>query len=216
VIYLTHTRLMRESEQTVKETASNARAREQRVCDQLLANDARYSLWHTRHDHRMLPVARLQRREQQLLELRRTSIEQVHGAALVRYLRDFGVTGTDRDATLRLFYGVVDLREAAIHEHRSYLLAASSQLCASKVLALAGDTKGAELVNHYERAYEQYLSLFCHRARARERHERSLLDELLPDVKDVAARLRERIVGGHLLPTRTTVAMRPRSTRPAL
>jgi hypothetical protein len=208
VIYLTHARLMRESERTVHETASDARAREQRVCDQLLANQPRYSLWHMRHDLRMTPVAQMRRREQQLLELRRTSVEQIHGAALVRYLRDFSVTGADRDGTLRLFHGVVDVREAAIVEHRNYLLAASSQLCASEVLALAGDSKGVELVNHYERAYEQYLSLFCQRARARSEIERSLFDDLLPDVKGVATRLRQRIVAGHLLPTRTTVAMR--------
>jgi len=200
---------MRESERTVRETASDARAREQRVCDQLLANEPRYSLWHMRLDHRMTPVAKMRRREQQLLELRRTSIEQVHGAALVRYLRDFSVTGVDRDGTLRLFHGVVDAREAAIVEHRNYLLAASSQLCATEVLTLAGDSKGVELVSHYERAYEQYLSLFCQRARAGSEIERSLFDDLLPDVKGVATRLRQRIVAGHLLPTRTTVAMRP-------
>jgi hypothetical protein len=204
---------MRESERTVHETAANSRAREQRVCDQLLSNETRYSLWHMRHDHRMTPVARLRRREDQLLELRRTSIEQIHGAALVRYLRDYGVTGADRDATLRLFYGVVDVREAAIREHRGYLLSASSQLCASEVLALAGDTKGVQLVNHYERAYEQYLSLFCQRARAAERTEHSVLDELMPDVKNVATGLRTRIIGGHLLPTRTTVSMRSSAER---
>jgi hypothetical protein len=207
VIYLTHTRLMRESERTVHETASNSRARDQRVCDQLLANQPRYSLWHIRHDHRMTPVAKLRRREQQLLELRRTGVEQIHSAALVRYLRDFSVTGADRDNTLSLFYGVVDVREAAIVEHRKYVLAASSQLCATEVLTLAGDTKGVELVNTYERAYEQYLSLFCQRARAHSAIERSLFDDLLPDVKGVAARLRQRIVAGHLLPTRTTVSM---------
>ena len=208
MIYLTHTRLMRESERTVHETASNARARDQRVCDQLLSNEARYSLWHMRHDTRMTPVAKLNRREQQLLALRRTSVEQIHGAALVRYLRDFGVTGADRDNTLRLFHGVVDVRDAAIAEHRNYLLSASSQLCATEVLTLAGDAKGVELVSHYERAYEQFFSLFCQRARARSAIERSLYDDLLPDVKGVATRLRERIVAGHLLPTRTTVAMR--------
>jgi hypothetical protein len=198
---------MRESERTVSETAANARAREQRVCDQLLANQTRYSLWHMRYDHRMQPIAKLRRRNDQLLELRRTSVEQIHGAALVRYLRDFSVTGVERDNTLRLFHGVVDVREAAIVEHRSYLLSASSQLCAGEVLALAGDAKGVELVNTYERAYEQYLSLFCQRARAHSAIERSLFDDLLPDVKGVAARLRQRIVAGHLLPTRTTVSM---------
>lgn len=208
MIYLTHTRLMRESERTVHETAANARAREQRVCDQLLSNQTRYSLWHMRYDQRMLPVAKLRRRNDQLLELRRTGVEQIHGAALVRYFRDFNVTGVERDNTLRLFHGVIDVREATLVEHRSYLLAASSQLCATEVLSLAGDTKGVDLVNTYERAYEQYLNLFCQRARAQSAIERSLFDDLLPDVKAVATRLRLRIVAGHLLPTRTTVSMR--------
>jgi hypothetical protein len=88
-------------------------------------------------------------------------------------------------------------------------------LCASEVLALAGDTKGVQLVDHYERAYEQYLSLFCQRARADERHERSVLDELMPDVKNVATGLRTRIIGGYLLPTRTTVPVRRGADRRA-
>lgn len=205
MIYLTHTRLMRESERIVHDTATDQAARERSVCDQLIASEPRYTLWHTRQEQRMTPIAKFGRREWQILELRRAGVEQLHRAALVRYLRDFRVTGVDRDVTLRHFYSVVDSREAAIREHRSYLVAASSQLCAAELLALAGDEHGVDLLRRYELAYAQYFSLFCQRARAIDERRRFLLGDLVPEVKGVATRLREQIVGGHLLPTRTSV-----------
>ena len=126
---------MRESERIVHETARNTAARDRGVCGQLIASEPRYTLWHTRHEQRMSPIAKHGRRDSQILELRRAGVEQLHRAALVRYLRDWNVTGPERDQTLRQFYNVVDSREAAILEHRSYIAAASSQLCATELLA---------------------------------------------------------------------------------
>lgn len=196
---------MLESERVVHETAKDAAARERSVCDQLIASEPRYTLWHTRQEQRMTPIAKHGRREWQILELRRAGVEQLHRAALVRYLRDYRVTGADRDLTLRQFYSVVDSREAAIREHRSFLVAASSQLCAAELLSLAGDADGVDLLHRYELAYAQYFSMFCQRARAIEARQRFLLGDLVPEVKGVATRLREQIVGGYLLPTRTSV-----------
>lgn len=200
---------MRESERIVRETARDAAARERGVCGQLIASEPRYALWHMRHEQRMSPIAKHGRRDSQILELRRAGVEQLHRAALVRYLRDWHVTGAERDQTLRQFYNVVDSREAAILEHRSYIAAASSQLCAAELLSLAGDTHGVKLLQRYERAYGQYFSLFCQRAGAGETQRRFLLGDLVPEVKIVATQLREHIVGGHLMPTRVSVRVQP-------
>lgn len=200
MIYLTHTRLMDESERTVQERAIQEEAVSSRVCSQLLSDRGRYALWHSKHDRRMCTVADARRREQQLLALRAAALEQVHCTALVRYLRDHGVTGAARDQMLAEFYGVVDPREAAIAEHRNYLVAASSHICTLELLELAGDTGGLLMLQNYELTYGQFFSLFCDRARARHEGNRYLLATLIPEARANAERLRQRVLTGSLLP----------------
>jgi hypothetical protein len=111
---------MTESERTVHERAAFGEPPHRRVCTQLLADRDRYSLWRVRHDVRMGIVAARRERELQILTLRVIAIDQTHRTALVRYLRDYGVRGAARTATLRDFYGVLDADEAALTEHRNY------------------------------------------------------------------------------------------------
>jgi hypothetical protein len=193
---------MRESEQSINHHAVAGAAIARRVCKQLLAEPPRYSLWHWRHEHRMGAVADARRREEQILALRAFSLEQVHRSALVRYLRDFQIVGVARQQTLREFYGVLDARDAAVAEHRDYVLAASSQLCAADVLALVGDEVGVGLLRNYELAYGQFFSMFCEYSREQRNGESYLLTALLPEVRATAVRLRARILDGASLPTR--------------
>jgi hypothetical protein len=202
LLYITQSQLMRESEQTVLERASAPEEIPRRICTQLLADTARYSLWHARHEMHMSEVANARRRERQVLKLRAVAVEQVHCTALVRYLRDNHVVGGERDRTLRAFYGISDARDSALAEHRTYLLAASTQLCASEILELVGDEPGQRLVYSYELAYGQYFGMFCDRARALQSGKPYLLAGLIPEVRDVAERMRLRILDSHLLPVR--------------
>jgi hypothetical protein len=148
----------------------------------------------------MRTVASARWRERQILRLRAFSLEQVHRTALVRYLREHRVVGVCREQTLRDFYGVVDAGEAARNEHRNYILAASSQLCANELLELVGDRTGIELTRGYELAYGQFFGMFCEYSRARRNHQRYLLTALIPEVRSTAARLRRRILDGEGLP----------------
>jgi len=194
VLYLTQARLMLESERTVEDCARSGEEIQQRVCSQLLADAPRYGLWHARQETHMNHVASARQRERQVLTLRSLAIEQIHRTALVRYLRDHRVTGAARDQTLHEFYGVVDPREAAIMEHRNYLLAASTQFCMAEILELVGDKHGVDLMRRYEAAYTQYFGMFCEQARARQNAKPYLLSMLLPEVRDTAERLRARII----------------------
>jgi hypothetical protein len=191
---------MDESENTVHERATHGDEIPKRVCSQLLCDEPRYSLWHARHARRMTAVAELRRRERQILGLRSAALEQIHGTALVRYLREYRVTGARRDQTLEEFYGVADLRCAAIAAHRNYLVVASSQLCTFDLLDLAGDTRGVDLVRSYENTYGQFFSMFCDRARAKRNCTPYLLSALIPEARENAERLRARILSGQLLP----------------
>jgi hypothetical protein len=194
MIYLTHTRLMLESERAVVSRAGASDEVPRRICSQLLADDARYSLWHVRQDGHMGVVAGARQRVRQVLSLRSLSVEQIHRAALVRYLRDRHVTGRAREQTLREFYGVTDPSEAAIIEHRSYLLAASTQFCATDILEMTGDRQGIELLRGYELAYGQFFAMFCERAGAGQAGVPYLLAALLPEVRAAAERIRVRLL----------------------
>jgi hypothetical protein len=217
VIYLTQVRLMLESERAVDECARYGEPVPRRVCTQLLAEPNRYTLWHGRHEIRMGSVAHARVRERQVLALRAFTLEQVHRAALVRYLRDYRVVGAAREQTLREFHRIVDTRDAALAEHREYLLATSSQISSVELLELVGDTRGIELLRDYERAYGQFFSMFCERSRARQSREPYLLSSLLPEVRGVATRLRRRILEGESPPARVFAArLRPREYMPTL
>lgn len=206
MIYLTQTRLMLESEQTIRERATAAEEVPRRVCSQLLADQPRYALWHSRHERSMNGVSSARLRDRQIMALRSVAIEQVHRAALVRYFRDHQIKGVARELTLREFYGVADTRDSIIAEHRSYLLAESTQLCAADILELVGDRRGVQLFRSYELAYGQFFGMFCDQARAARTGHRYLLASLLPEVRETAERARLRILDSQLLPVRPSAA----------
>jgi hypothetical protein len=187
---------MLESEQAINEHAHAGPPVTQRVCSQLLNEPVRYVRWHVRHEQRMNAVADARLRQRQILALRAFALEQIHGSALVRYLRDCHVVGEDRDRTLQHFFGVADSRDAVLKAHRDYILAASSQVCAADLLALAHDAYGVELLGDYEQAYGQFFSMFCERERNRQKGEAYLLSTLLPEVRLTASNLRRRILEG--------------------
>jgi hypothetical protein len=196
VNYFSQTRLMLESEQAITEHARSGSLVIQRVCTQVLNEPARYVRWHVRHEQRMGAVADAKLRQRQILALRAFALEQIHGSALVRYLRDYQVVGEQRDRTLHDFFGVADSRDAALRAHRDYLLAASSQVCAVDLLALADDSYGVELLGDYEQAYGQFFSMFCEASRGQQDGEPYLLASLLPEVRTAASNLRRRILEG--------------------
>jgi hypothetical protein len=196
VNYFSQTRLMRESEQAINKHAHAGPVVIQRVCTQLLNEPTRYVRWHVRHEVRMSAVAEARLRQRQILALRAFALEQIHGSALVRYLRDYHVVGARRDSTLHHFFGVADSRDAALRAHRDYILAASSQVCAADLLDLANDNYGVQLLADYEQAYGQFFSMFCESERSKQDGEPYALGTLLPEVRTVASNLRRRILEG--------------------
>jgi hypothetical protein len=193
---------MLESEQAINEHAHTGPLVTQRVCTQLLSEPTRYVRWHIRHEQRMGTVADARLRQRQILALRAFALEQIHGSALVRYLRDYRVVGAERDRTLHHFFGVADSRDAALKAHRDYILSASSQICAADLLELANDDYGIELLGGYEQAYGQFFSMFCESECNRQSGEPYLLASLLPEVRMAAGNLRRRILEGDSRRTR--------------
>lgn len=198
---------MHESEATIQRGATQDDTLAGRVCRQVVDDPVRYAVWHGWHDSKMSKVARDVERDRQIIALRAVYLEQVHRTALVRYLRKHRLTGAVRDVTLSEFHGLADPRRAAIFEHRAFLISASSQLCANRILKLIGDRRGLELMQEYQRTYTQYFGMFCEDARASRQGSEYLLRGLIPEAKAEADALRARILGGEALPPRP-VAMK--------
>ena len=192
--YFTHALLMRESESALREYAADGENDERRVCSQLIGDHRRYDSWISFHDRKMHDVAEERRRERQLNELRVVAVGQIHRAALVRHLRDNEIKGLERDRLLTEFYGYIDPQCAVLAEHRNYMQAVSSEVCAVDLLELGGDRRGAALVRDYERKYGIYFSMYCDRAGARLAGRPYLLSTLLPEVKSNATGARERLL----------------------
>jgi hypothetical protein len=218
LVYITHTRLIRESESSVQTCAVIGAQPARHICSQLLDNDLRYATWMSSHDRQMTVVARGRLRERQIVSLRLVATEQVHRQALVRYFRDNEIRGEQRNLVLREFYGPLDSQNAVLAAHREYTKAVSSHVCAADLLELCEDREGARLLHQYEYAYGLYFAMHCDRARARSTHRPYLLGALLPEVKAGAKGLREKLLSGDDLPS-PKLSMSGRwltSSRPAI
>lgn len=191
---------MDESERTVHAGAAREEGAVQRVCRQVVSDDVRYRFWLTRHEPSMTQVAHSKHRREQIIQLRRNAIQQVHKTALVRYLRDYRITGKDRALTLAEFHWVTDTLQAAITEHNIYLMSASTGYCAEALLAMVEDKHGLEMIQNYRETYGQFFAMYCGRARARRRGRRYLLSGLIPELQLNAAKAREELLAGHCMP----------------
>ena len=200
MLYITHTRLMSESESSVHEHANSGAGHSQGVCQQLVSKQPRYALWLSHHDRAMLAIASAKRRERQLTSLRALAIEQIHRAALVRHLRANQITRIERNLLLQELLGPRDPDCSVLTEHRNYILAASSQLCASDLLELTGDRHGIHLVNRYQSDYGLYFAMYCDRARAQQDGRPYLLNALIPETRAEAAMTRAKLLTGERLP----------------
>ena len=191
---------MQESEDSVRSHASAGAEPVARVCNQLIASSSRYTRWLSFHDRSMTTVSSGKMRDLQILKLRLVATEQIHRAALVRYLHDNQLTGKDREGVLREFYGALEIQNAVLAEHRLYSQAVSSQVSALDLLDLCGDRNGANMARQYQYDYGVYFSMHCDRARAQREQRRYLLASLIPEVKATAVTLRRRILEGDALP----------------
>jgi hypothetical protein len=202
MLYLTRSRLMRVSEDTLRQQAAHGDAVLRPVCSALLADEPRFALWRARHGREMDSVARVRGQEQQILALRTVAVRQVQRTALGAYLRTQPLSDEERVDTLLEFYRVTDVRTSAAAEDRNYLIAASSRLCAAVLLEMSGDIAGVKLIDEYERTYHHYFAAFCESARAEGRRQRYLLEPLVPALRDDAERVRRRTLEGEALPLR--------------
>jgi len=161
MVYLTFSRLLRESVASIRHHAAFGEELILRACVQLTRDATQYRDWRAVHNELMRRVARCAKREPQIRELRLIATELIARAARVRFLRQQHLCGDQRAALLGAAWPGMDIADAAIAEHQRYVRATVSELCASELLALCNDQRGLLLLADFERAYQKLVAERC-------------------------------------------------------
>lgn len=179
---------MEESEGALEFALSKGGPDERVVAERVLEDYRRYFSWESRHSALMRPVGDASYVPLQLRELRSVVGSLIHKTALVNYLKTRGsLRDFERRTLLKIFHGSADYSNAVLWEHRTYIVAASSQLCVRRLLKRLGDANGLELAAKYETSYERYFFAFCDSAIADIRGAENPMKPLLSELKQLAA-----------------------------
>ena len=152
---------MDESGQALSDAALCGKSRAGRIANQVLGDSRTLRLWESRHADLVLPVSEQNRRAPQIFALRDIEIRLIHRRALIRYVRQHGIVGEERDRLFSAFYGHMDAVNAVLAEHRQYTLAVSSRLSADHLITVMSDPVSVALLREYESVYDEYFELYC-------------------------------------------------------
>ncbi len=184
-----HRFLMDESEQALSVAAENADELESRTARKIITDSHLRRIWESRHAALVRPVAEQGRRTPQIVALRELNVGLLHRQALIDHVRRHKVTGEDRERLFRIFYGPKDIVGAIITEHRQYLLAVTSRICAAHLIGIMRDNVSQQLIDRYRSVYGDYFDLYCESATTADKY---LADALQADLN--AARERTKNV----------------------
>jgi len=188
-----HKKLMRTSETALHDAATAPLEDVARVARTVISDGRTYRSWETRHAELMLPAARSADDRRLLAEMRSAQLSLVPRRALFNYLKEHQVVGEKRIKVFRLFHGTLDFNDSVLLEHRNFLLAESSQISATHILAIMRDGSGNALIDQYEQAYAKYFSLKCERMITRSRTCAEMIRPLLAAAHNRLDRVRMRV-----------------------
>jgi hypothetical protein len=159
---MTHTRLMRESEQCVEAAARRGGPVEQLIAGRILESPVIWSRWENEHAALMRTVAEHRRPSNQVAALKAACFSLIHRKALFEHLRDQQIRGDARRQILQYFHRTTGFTHAAITEHEIYLRSACSFLCSEQVGGVViRDGVFLNPMQRYEELYAEYFKLFC-------------------------------------------------------
>jgi hypothetical protein len=188
-----HRCLMDESAEALTHAARAAGPHDARIAARVLSEPRLTSAWEARHAGLLLPVAEHRARIRQIRALRTVAVRLVHRQALIAHIRRHRLAGAARDRLLAAFHGPLEPRDAALAEHRRYLLAVASRIATDHLAHVIQDSPGAELLGQYEGAYAEYFDLYCFVAGC---ESEALVEAARPamiDLEQRAQRLRQRL-----------------------
>ncbi len=185
--------LLAESEQALWRASAGPDRRRAHAVANVTNDHDTYELWRLRHTRLMRPVANAEGRFAQPAALRAVGVRLIRRTALVDYLREHRVVGSDRAALVTRLRRVDNARRALLDEHRDYLIAASSEACVDDLLRLLADPFGPRLLAEYRGLYAECFAAFCERIMARDGAANALPDRV--PLKSEALRLRQILTG---------------------
>lgn len=189
-----HRRLMQESEQALENAASDSSCTTARIANQVLTDVKMHRLWEARHAELLLPVAEHDKRNPQIFELRRLETQVLHRSSLISYINQYKVIGERRRRLFAAFYGPRELTDAILIEHRQFVLAKSSELSADHLLGIMHDPTSEMLLQNYSAAYENYFSMYCYFACARDSVMASAVGSAMQDAQRRVDSMRQRLM----------------------
>lgn len=186
---------MRASEWRVEQAATSSADPQLKLVASLVLDDpGTRQLWELEHSRYMRAVADQQRSDRQRVALRLVAFGLIHRKALFEYLRESDFRGDGRQRVVALLHGSRDYAESVVAEHRLYIRASASQLCATHIgCSVVGDPAFDEPFGEYERRYLDYFALFC-QAHVRPADDAQLEHMLLPQLKLRVAEQRAAIL----------------------
>jgi hypothetical protein len=188
-------RLMEASESCIEDVHRYGLPAQRQIVEALFNDATTYRRWESEHFRLMQSVAEESRLDGERYRLRMTCFSLTHSKALFEYLRARRVTGTDRVAVFRAFYGGLDYSRAVIAEHGRFLRATWSRLCADHIGAtLLRDAVFVASLQDYESAYLDYVSLYCGNAIAESRGTDYAPATLVGYTKDSVATMRAKLL----------------------
>lgn len=159
---MTHTQLMRESEQCIEEAARNGGPVEQLVAGRIIESPVVWSRWENEHAALMRTVSEHRRPSNQIAALKAACFSLIHRKALFEHLRDQQIRGDARRQILQYFHRTAGYTHAAITEHEIYLRSAGSFLCSEQVGGVViRDGVFLDPMQRYQELYAEYFKLFC-------------------------------------------------------
>ena len=156
-----HRYLMQESEQALNDAAEGSDIRQKRIAQHVLGDAKVLSLWETRHAELLVPVAEHRQRTNQIYNMRDLEVKLLHRRALIRTIRDLGITGAARAKLFSTFYGPRDINDAIVAEHKQYTLATSSHVSTDHLIEVMNDPVSEHLLRMYTDMYSKYFEFYC-------------------------------------------------------
>ena len=144
-VALTHPQLMRESERRIERAANSRDAREAAVAVRLLDDRDAFRHWDTEHARYMRAVAHARHAPGQVAALRELALRLIHRKALFEYQRTEAPCGHERRRIVQLLHRSLAYTEAVVAEHRTFIRASCSTLCATYIATTLLEDKGALL-----------------------------------------------------------------------
>jgi hypothetical protein len=188
-----HQTLMDESEQALLEAAQKNAGTESRIAKRILGDSRTHGLWEARHAELVRPVAEEKARAPQIMALRDLEVRLVHRRALIEHIRENEIRDAERERLFSVFYSFKEFPDAVLAEHREYVLAVSSRVCADHLIDIMQDPPSRKLLRLYETTYARYFEMYCYVVGTEDTASADAAKLLMTDLRHEAERVRRLV-----------------------